>query len=299
MYLILYDIEGKKDPHGIRIRLVRRLKKLEAFQLQKSSWIIEKIDDKLLKLIEEFREAGGSIKILEWLPRSLSEITGKIKKIALVITSVEIISEKWYEKISNLLREKNIKYITIPAGKEVGKFFLKNVDKSLSRILDEVSLMDIDGIIILNNGRSTESGIIYIAQAISNTKILKNLTNFPLIHIERIGRKDGSIIVWNGGINELVSIIKEITGLNVIKPSIELMNISKIGSREIRKIHCAMPGDKIIVNDICIGICLSDQVYLIAENGRIIDIMGGKLNKKAAKKISFDSISKVIIKTIR
>ncbi|MCQ5337393.1 MAG: DUF2117 domain-containing protein [Candidatus Methanomethylicia archaeon] len=299
MYLILYDIEGKKDPHGIRIRLVRRLKKLEAFQLQKSSWIIEKIDDKLLKLIEEFREAGGSIKILEWLPRSLSEITGKIKKIALVITSVEIISEKWNEKISNLLREKNIKYITIPAGKEVGKFFLKNVDKSLSRILDEVSLMDIDGIIILNNGRSTESGIIYIAQAISNTKILKNLTNFSLIHIERIGRKDGSIIVWNGGNNELVSIIKEMTGLNVIKPSIELMNISKIGSREIRKIHCAMPGDKIIVNDICIGICLSDQVYLIAENGRIIDIMGGKLNKKAAKKISFDSLSKVIIKTIR
>jgi hypothetical protein len=299
MYLILYDIEGKKDPHGIRIRLVRRLKKLEAFQLQKSSWIIEKIDDKLLKLIEEFREAGGSIKILEWLPRSLSEIIGKIRKIALVITSVEIISEKWNEKISNLLREKNIKYITIPAGREVGKFFLKNVDKSLSRILDEVSLMDIDGIIILNNGRSTESGIIYIAQAISNTKILKNLTNFPLIHIERIGRKDGSIIVWNGGINELVSIIKETTGLNVIKPSIELMNISKIGSREIRKIHCAMPGDKIIVNDICIGICLSDQVYLIAENGRIIDIMGGKLNKKAAKKISFDSISKVIIKTIR
>ncbi|MCQ5341280.1 MAG: DUF2117 domain-containing protein [Candidatus Methanomethylicia archaeon] len=299
MYLILYDIEGKKDPHGIRIRLVRRLKKLEAFQLQKSSWIIEKIDDKLLKLIEEFREAGGSIKILEWLPRSLSEITGKIKKIALVITSVEIISEKWNGKISNLLREKNIKYITIPAGKEVGKFFLKNVDKSLSRILDEVSLMDIDGIIILNNGRSTESGIIYIAQAISNTKILKNLTNFPLIHIERIGRKDGSIIVWNGGNNELVSIIKEMTGLNVIKPSIELMNISKIGSREIRKIHCAMPGDKIIVNDICIGICLSDQVYLIAENGRIIDIMGGKLNKKAANKISFDSLSKVIIKTIR
>jgi hypothetical protein len=299
MYLILYDIEGKKDPHGIRIRLVRRLKKLEAFQLQKSSWIIEKIDDKLLKLIEEFREAGGSIKILEWLPRSLSEIIGKIKKIALVITSVEIISEKWYEKISNLLREKNIKYITIPAGREVGKFFLKNVDKSLSRILDEVSLMDVDGIIILNNGRSTESGIIYIAQAISNTKILKNLTNFPLIHIERIGRKDGSIIVWNGGNNELVSIIKEMTGLNVIKPSIELMNISKMGSREIRKIHCAMPGDKIIVNDICIGICLSDQVYLIAENGRIIDIMGGKLNKKAANKISFDSLSKVIIKTIR
>jgi hypothetical protein len=299
MYLILYDIEGKKDPHGIRIRLVRRLKKLEAFQLQKSSWIIDKIDDKLLKLIEEFREAGGSIKILEWLPRSLSEIIGKIRKIALVITSVEIISEKWYEKISNLLREKNIKYITIPAGREVGKFFLKNVDKSLSRILDEVSLMDIDGIIILNNGRSTESGIIYIAQAISNTKILKNLTNFPLIHIERIGRKDGSIIIWNGGNNELVSIIKEITGLNIIKPSIELMNISKMGSREIRKIHCAMPGDKIIVNDICIGICLSDQVYLIAENGRIIDIMGGKLNKKAAKKISFDSLSKVIIKTIR
>ena len=299
MYLILYDIEGKKDPHGIRIRLVRRLKKLEAFQLQKSSWIIEKIDEKLLKLIDEFREAGGSIKILEWMPRNLSEIIGKIKRIALIITSIEIISEKWYEKISNLLREKNIKYITIPAGKEVGKFFLKNIDKNLSRILDEVSLMDIDGIIILNNGRTIQSGMIYIAQTISNTKILKNLTNFPLIHIERIGKSDGGIIIWNGEENEIVKILKEATGLSIIKPSIELMNISKLGSREIRKIHCAMPGDKIIVNNICIGICLSDQVYLIAENGKIIDIMGGKLYKKAIKKISFDSLSKVIIKTIR
>ncbi len=299
MYLILYDIEGKKDPHGIRIRLVRRLKKLEAFQLQKSSWIIEKIDEKLLKLIDEFREAGGSIKILEWMPRNLSEIIGKIKRIALIITSIEIISEKWYEKISNLLREKNIKYITIPAGKEVGKFFLKNIDKNLSRILDEVSLMDIDGIIILNNGRTIQSGMIYIAQTISNTKILKNLTNFPLIHIERIGKSDGGIVIWNGEENEIVKILKEATGLSIIKPSIELMNISKLGSREIRKIHCAMPGDKIIVNNICIGICLSDQVYLIAENGKIIDIMGGKLYKKAIKKISFDSLSKVIIKTIR
>jgi hypothetical protein len=39
-------------------------------------------------------------------------------------------------------------------------------------------------------------------------------------------------------------------------------------------------------------------VYLIGEKGKLVDLMGGKLFKREAKKISFDSISSVMVKTI-
>ena len=75
MFLMLYDIEGKKDPHGIRIRLVRSLRKGGAFQLQRSAWLFDGFDEDLLRITNEFRRAGGSVKIMEWLPRTIGEVT--------------------------------------------------------------------------------------------------------------------------------------------------------------------------------------------------------------------------------
>ena len=70
------------------------------------------------------------------------------------------------------------------------------------------------------------------------------------------------------------------------------------GGREVRQIHYARLGDEIIVNGHAIGVCLSDQVYLIAEGGTLVDIMGGKMRKREAKKIRFGSVSDITVKTI-
>ncbi|MEM2178448.1 MAG: DUF2117 domain-containing protein [Candidatus Methanomethylicaceae archaeon] len=302
MYLLIYDIEGKKDPHGIRIRLVRTLRKMNAFQLQKSSWIIEEFNDNLISLINEIRKVGGSVKIIEWIPKTLNEIIGgnEIQRIAITPISIEPILEKWHEKIALTLKNNGIDVIIIPASKKARELLsYNNEEKSISRMLDEIALMDIDGIIVLNCGRSVNSGIIFMAQILSNTKILKNLINLPLIHIERIGKEDGVILVWNSENKKLLDIIKKITNLKVMKPTPEVKNIYKSQNKEIRKIHYVEPGDKIIVNGIYIGKCLSDQVYIIAKEGKIIDILGGKIFKKGIEKLKFNSLSDLVIKTIK
>lgn len=300
MYLLMYDIEGRKDPHGVRVRLVRVLRKMRAFQLQKSSWIVEEFNDSLISLINEIRRIGGNVKIVEWIPRTLNEITEKneVLKIAIVPISIDPILEGWHEKISSILKNNGIANVIIPASK---KARTSNYDeeKSISRILDEVALMDVDGIIVLNSGRSLKSGIIFMAQILSNTKILKNLTTLPLIHVERIGKEDGAILVWSVENKKLLEIIRKFTNLEVIKPTPEVKNICKSQNREIRKIHYVEPGDKIIANGICIGKCSSDQVYIIAKDGKIIEILGGKIFKREIKKLKFNSLSDLVIKTVK
>ncbi|MGC8935769.1 MAG: DUF2117 domain-containing protein [Candidatus Methanomethylicaceae archaeon] len=307
MFLLLYDIEGKRDPRGIRIRLIRALRSVNAFQLQRSSWIVESFDDRLIKIIEELRCAGGSVKIMEWLPRNLADTLGGrlSKKIVIAPLSSEPVLEGWLERIRYALEFAGFKVSIIPVGESAMKALYREVknrvikpEKPLSRILDEISIMDIDGLVLLNSGRSMQSGIMYVAQIISNTKLLKNMPSLPLIQIERYGRPDGTIIVWNESFEVLLEAIKKATSLGVLRPSLEIRKVSKEGNREIRQIQYAEYGDRIILNGKQVGICLSNSVYLIAENGRLVDIMGGKIFKRAARRVVFDSLANAIVKTL-
>ncbi|MCS7098232.1 MAG: DUF2117 domain-containing protein [Candidatus Methanomethyliaceae archaeon] len=302
MYLLLYDIEGRRDPHGIRIRLVRALRKANAFQLQKSSWILEEFDKDLISLIEEFRRAGGCIKIIEWIPRTINEVLGRdeINRVAIAPISIEPLLEKWHEKIALALKENGIESIVVPVGRKIRELLLdEECEKRISRVLDEIALMDIDGIIALNCGRSAKSGIVFMSQILSNTKILKNMMALPLIHVERLGRDDGVIIAWSSKNKRLIDIIKGVTSLDVIKPTPELKGVLKSEDKEIRKIHYVEPGDKIIANEIYIGKCLSNQVYIVAKDGKIIEILGGKIFKRNIEKLKFNSLSELIIKTMK
>jgi len=304
MFLLLYDIEGKKDPHGIRIRLVRALRRVGAFQFQRSCWVVESFDEHLISVLDELRRAGGSVKIMEWLPRTLDEILDgkRSKSVVLAPLSAEPVLEGWHEKIRSTLEHAGFKVAIVPVGESAAKALSRSrqhkTEKSISRIIDEISLMDMDGLILMNLGRSTQSGIIYVAQIISNTKLLKNMSSLPLIHIERLGRPDGAIILWNEVGGELLDAIKKAVQLEIIRPSVEIKRVTKEGEREIRQVLYAEPGDKIIVNGKVAGLCLTNQVYLIAENGRLVDIIGGKIFKGAAKKISFDSLATAIVKTV-
>jgi hypothetical protein len=170
--------------------------------------------------------------------------------------------------------------------------------KTNSRMLDEISLLDVDGVVLLNCGRSVQSGMIFGSQTIANTKILKNMTSMPLIQVERPGKADGVLLVWNESGKDLGGRMVAEMGMPLIMPSLEAKMITKAGGREVRQIHFASMGDAVIVNGHKVGVCLGDQVYLIGENGRLVDLMGGKIFKRQARKISFDSISSVMVKTI-
>lgn len=312
MFLMLYDIEGKKDPHGIRIRLVRSLRKGGAFQLQRSAWLFDGFDEDLLRITNEFRRAGGSVKIMEWLPRTIGEVTkrdaGHARAIAVALLGAEPIVGGWHERVRTILEGLGHGVLLKPVGesamveyvrREGGKrgLFLGE-RKSNSRILDEISIMDIDGMMLLNVGRSTHSGMLFGAETIANTKILRNMTSFPLVQLERPGKPDGVLIVWNESGKALGRRVAEELEMALITPSLEVKRVTKEGGREIRQIHFARTGDDIIVNGLKIGVCLTDQVYLVAENGRLVDIMGGKILKREAKKLVFKSLSQLVVKTM-
>ncbi|MDD1764756.1 MAG: DUF2117 domain-containing protein [Candidatus Methanomethyliaceae archaeon] len=312
MFLMLYDIEGKRDPHGIRIRLVRSLRKIGAFQLQKSAWLFDGFEDDLLRITNEFRRAGGSVKIMEWLPRTIGEVAkrdvGRTRTIAVALLGAEPILEGWHERVRTVLERLGHRVLLKPVGesamveyvrKEGGKrdLFLWE-RKSNSRILDEISLLDIDGMVLLNVGRSTQSGILFGAETIANTRILRSMTSFPLVQLERAGKPDGVLIVWNESGKALGRRVAEELEMALITPSLEVKRVTKERGREIRQIQFARTGDDIVVNGLKVGVCLTDQVYLIAENGRLVDIMGGKILKREAKKLVFKSLSNVVVKTM-
>jgi hypothetical protein len=298
MFLMLYDIETKKDPHGIRVRLVRSLRKGGAFQLQKSAWILEEFNDDIIKVTDEFRRAGGSVKIAEWLPRSVGEVSGKgtnqSKVIALAIMGSEPIIEGWHDMVKSILERLGYKVLMKGVSESAVAELTKSIrtrhdlylvgEKTNSRILDEVSLLDVDGVVLLNCGRSAQSGMIFGSQTIANTKILKNMTSMPLIQVERPGNADGVLLAWNESGKELGGRMVAEMGVPLITPSLEAKMITKAGGREVRQIHFASMGDAVVVNGHRVGVCLADQVYLIGENGRLVDIMGGKIFKREDRK---------------
>lgn len=314
MFLILYDIPVKKDPHGIRVRLVRKLRKNGAFQLQRSVWLIERLSEEVLSMADEYRAAGGSIKVSEWLPRTLSEVsakgTGHMRILAIAPLGGEPIVEAWHKKTTKLVEGLGYRTVLKPVGEnawaelrrregEAGRLQEReSKGKSMSRILDEIALTDVDGIILLNSGRSAQSGMLFAAQTIANTLVLKGMTSLPFIQVERVGKPDGVVLIWNDSGGPLGKRIADDFGLSVLKPSLEAKIVTMEGGREVRQIHYARLGDEIIVNGRPVGVCLSEQVYLIAEKGRLVDIMGGRMNKRDAQRLSFGSIAEVTVKTV-
>lgn len=309
MFLVIYDIGAERDPHGIRIRLVRALRRSGALQIQRSVWIMESMTPDLLRIIDEFRRAGGKVKISEWLPRSLGEVAptnDHMRKAFLAVIGAEPLGEGWHVEISGLLGRigytVEVKPVSESAMVEYSKLIGKRLDcsaaeKSTSRLLDEAVLDDLDALVILNSGRTSQSGIVYVAQTLSNTKVLKGMTSLPVVQIESPGKPDSAVVVWNETGRALAEELSDELSMPVIYPSVEIRKITVNGSREIRQIQYAEVGDLIIVNGKEVGECLSDKVYVIAEGGRIVDIMGGRLFGKG-KNVKLDSLRNSIIKTI-
>jgi hypothetical protein len=313
LFLLLYDIAVENDPHGIRVRLVRSLRRNGAFQLQRSAWLLERLPEDVLEIADEYRAAGGSIKVSEWLPRTLSEIsskgTGHLRVIAIAPLGGEPVTEGWHRKAKKLLEGMGYRTILKPVGESAWTELRRKEGrpsthherewsgKTMSRSLDEIALMDIDGLLLLNSGRSAQSGMVFVAQTIANTVILRGMTSLPLIQVERAGKDDGVILVWNESGGPLAKRIADDFGLSVIKPSLEAKIVTIEGGRELRQIHYARLGDEIIVNGHKVGVCLSEQVYLVAEGGKLVDIMGGKMTREG-RRLRFGLISEVTVKTI-
>lgn len=250
------------------------------------------------------------MKISEWLPRTISEATGKEPKLQIITLAVigrEPFAQGLHEKIKTILERKlGCRVKLVPVGesavKECGAICRSRVrnedsEKPISKKLDEIALEDTDALVILNCGRSGKSGMMYMAQALARTSLLRNLTSLPMLQVERPGEPDSALIVWNESVGAIGEALSVELKAPVIKPSISMKKTTNVGYRELRQIHFARVGDSIIVDGLRVGICLSEQVFLVAEKGRIVDIIGGKI-LKASKRVKVDALDKALVKTV-
>jgi hypothetical protein len=154
-----------------------------------------------------------------------------------------------------------------------------------------------DVIFLLNYGKSSETGHAF------GYKVNKKSNNPLLIQIERPGEVDGSVVSWRPDLDELA---QEIAG----RLNLKFLNGSQVTSeiegqtgcleedRKIyRKIAGVSPEENIFVNGIVVGKSTSSEVTLVAENGVITQIKGGKLKEHGVEKLGVIDLRKSIIKT--
>ncbi len=154
-----------------------------------------------------------------------------------------------------------------------------------------------DVIFLLNYGKSSETGHAF------GYKVQKNSNNPPLIQIERPGEADGSVVSWRSDLNKFAEKLAR-------KFDLKLLNRSQIialiegrtgflqkGHQTFRKIAGVSPQENIFVNGIVVGKSTSSEVTLVAENGVITQIKGGRLKEHGAWKLGEIDLEKAIVKT--
>lgn len=312
--LLLYDIKPEIDPHGARIRLVRLLRKLNAIQLQRSTWLIQHVTPELLKMINEIRALGGVVVFSEWKPISLNRFKGEGFRnldssyvVGVVVHGPEIVDTGWAEKILGFLKGTRCE-VRAKIGGTMGRVAVLDakLDDRIdvkqpmrpSQVIDEFERENVDLIILLNHGKSIEAGISLGMGILENAKLIQ-LLKVPLIQIERPGEHDGGIIPWTGNTDELAQWFASKLNLNIIQPPIITKCIEVKEGKTYRTLLGVHPGEKILINGNVIGESSSTNVTLIAENGKIIDIMGGKLNRHGLEKLGDVDLTKAIVKTLR
>lgn len=157
-----------------------------------------------------------------------------------------------------------------------------------------------DIIFILNYGKSDVTGQVFGYKVINHYFDKVNENDIPIIQIERPGEKDGNVIVWNGDGYDIANQIANEFNLNQIMPDEIYEKYFKIEdkiSQTHRIIHGVSPDENIMVNGVVIGKSTSDELILIAENGYIVDIIGGILKPHGVEKLSKIDLNSAIIKT--
>lgn len=300
MFLLIYDIELKNDPHGARVRLVRLLRRFAAIQLQRSVWLIPEIPPNLVRILnDEIRQLRGTVLISEWKPKNLNDFKdapfdslGKGDIVGVIIHGPDIIDNGWARKAIKIFEAKGVKVLARLGG-TMGRTAIidaeleDKVDASESIqpscILDDFVRKGVDAIFLLNHGKTIDSGILLGMGVLGRSRLIKE-ANLPFFQIERPGESDGLVLPWIKG-DDLSEWVGNQFNLKVVAPPPVTKTIESNQESVYRSVGGVLPGEKILVNGVVVGISSSSNVVIAAKKGQIIDLIGGRLNKYGAKKL--------------
>ena len=142
------------------------------------------------------------------------------------------------------------------------------------------SLQGAAAVVLLNRGKTTGSGIAFGRIILSRTK------HIPIIQIERPMEDDGVVIPWN----DAMPLAEQVAGmLNLpirMPPAAQDVLVVRTNEKQTRRsIHDAVPGETIRINGIVVGTVVSDNVEIVVEAGRIVDIAGARIKEHGIEKL--------------
>lgn len=227
--------------------------------------------------------------------------------IGVVVHGPEIIDSGYASKILRILKEfdRNVD-LKIKLGGTMGRVAV--IDNNLESIIDISEKMvpsqclkklsDNDILILMNYGKSKETGHTFGKIVVGRADIDK-----PIIQIERPGEKDGTILIWNKNaansdeLDNLINYLSEKLNLKVESCISEGLNTWKEGNKTFRKVHGVDKNETIMLNGIVIGKALENDITIVEEDGKIVDIINGEVKWHGVEKLGKIDLEKAIIKT--
>jgi len=313
MLLLTYEISGKTDVHGLRIRLIYALRKHNAIQLMKSTWLIQSLEPSLQKIIGECITQGYPIQLTEWTPLNLqAQIRDRAVSltdllIGIVIHSPEVIELGIAKEFLETLEKANLQYQALLGG-VMGrlaildahleeKVFIDHPFKP-SEAIDFLIKRNVDLIIVLNQGITQESGIEFGRQVIDNSK-LQLFFQVPIVQLDRLKDDDAFMIWWAADLPLFHKWLEDNYQLQEIKPPLPQEIIKVQGEFISRFLRAVQLGDKILVNGVIIGEVNSNNVEIMAKANKIYDIIGGTSEEHGLEKLGSVDLKTARITTLK
>ena len=228
-------------------------------------------------------------------------------KIGVVVHGPQIVDTGFAEKILSLLGNYGI--VKARLGGTMGRTAVIDakledvIDISLkllpSQSIDKIS-KDSDVVFLINYGKSIVTGHAFGYKVMSRCK-----SDPDLIQIERPGESDGSVIPWKPHLNDMAEKVAHDLNLKVISPSSvvdsmetnSLYNSTEDENVVYRKIAGVSVDENIFLNGIVIGKSTSSDVTLIAKNGILTQILGGKIKEHGVEKLGRIELDSAVVKT--
>ncbi|NVM02073.1 MAG: DUF2117 domain-containing protein, partial [Candidatus Helarchaeota archaeon] len=177
-------------------------------------------------------------------------------KIGLVVHGPEVVDSGGCSHILNMFQNHSI---IAKLGGIMGKTAI--IDAKLEEIIDikeskrpseqidELFSENFDLLIILNHGKTLETGIAFGGALISNSERFSN--TIPVIQIERPMEEDGVILAWNESGRKILNNIKEIIRIPIFSIPVKIPQRFKTESgKNFRILIGVKPNEKIFLNNV-------------------------------------------------
>ncbi|MCX8176274.1 MAG: DUF2117 domain-containing protein [Candidatus Bathyarchaeota archaeon] len=284
MYILAYDINPKNPPHGLRVKLVRALRRNNAIQLQRSLWILPNISKNVLTVVDEVKRNKNLVVFSRFKPI----YPFPIKHVGIIIphTHSTLTVLHLLRKIAEILASEGITADVHFSGR----------GSLLSATLDEVC-MKVDAVIFIMKSKNVKKGIYHggIIYEASNFIKLFGIPLFQILYVEK--NEKPTLVVWNKDLdNQFCRKLSEKLSLEVVNGFVVPKRVWKRGKLVYRRVLGVIPGEEIIINDVPVAKAEREEVILVAHKGKIVDAVGAR-PYKSLKDLKV-KLEKALIKSV-